>query len=190
MSSKWHQKKEKIAREQFERELQNSADSTVKDLVTDVAMGGGDEQVFEKKMSKEEKKALAKAKREAKKKAKGKKGKDDGDDAAEAKESTADVLKAAKEAAAAVNLDGVSSAAREDDGIDHNTADALASAGTICTFALSKKGVDARSRDVNVQNFTLQHMGAVLLDETEIVLNHGNRYGLVGANGEYTTQRT
>ncbi|KAL3924930.1 MAG: hypothetical protein SGARI_005938, partial [Bacillariaceae sp.] len=26
-------------------------------------------------------------------------------------------------------------------------------------------------------------MGAVLLDETEIVLNHGNRYGLIGRNG-------
>ena len=32
-------------------------------------------------------------------------------------------------------------------------------------------------------NFTLQHMGAVMLDETEIVLNHGNRYGLIGRNG-------
>jgi ATP-binding cassette, subfamily F, member 2 len=26
-------------------------------------------------------------------------------------------------------------------------------------------------------------MGSVLLDETEIVLNHGNRYGLIGRNG-------
>ena len=26
-------------------------------------------------------------------------------------------------------------------------------------------------------------MGNVLLDETEIVLNHGNRYGLIGRNG-------
>jgi ATP-binding cassette, subfamily F, member 2 len=35
----------------------------------------------------------------------------------------------------------------------------------------------------SVTNFTLQHMGAVLLDESEIVLNHGNRYGLIGRNG-------
>jgi len=34
------------------------------------AMGEGDEELFEKKLSKEEKKALAKAKREAKKKSK------------------------------------------------------------------------------------------------------------------------
>jgi len=29
----------------------------------------------------------------------------------------------------------------------------------------------------------MQHMGAILLDETEVVLNHGNRYGLIGRNG-------
>jgi len=36
--------------------------------VRDAAMGKGDEELFEKKLSKEEKKALAKAKRDAKKK--------------------------------------------------------------------------------------------------------------------------
>ena len=36
--------------------------------VRDAAMGKGEEELFEKKLSKEEKKALAKAKREAKKK--------------------------------------------------------------------------------------------------------------------------
>ena len=70
-----------------------------------------------------------------------------------------------------------------DDGIDHEAADALAASGTICTFSASRKGVDARARDINVTNFTLQHMGSVLLDETEVVLNHGNRYGLIGSNG-------
>jgi hypothetical protein len=60
------------------------------------------------------------------------------------------------------------------DGIDYDTADALASSGTICTPSASRKGVDARARDDNVTNFTLQHMGGILLDETEVVLNHGN----------------
>jgi ABC-type transport system involved in cytochrome bd biosynthesis fused ATPase/permease subunit len=36
---------------------------------------------------------------------------------------------------------------------------------------------------LNVTNFTLQHMGSVLLDETEVVLKHGNRCGLIGSNG-------
>ncbi len=40
----------------------------VADDVRDAAMGKGEEELFEKKLSKEEKKALAKAKREAKKK--------------------------------------------------------------------------------------------------------------------------
>jgi len=51
----------------------------------------------------------------------------------------------------------------------NEAADKLASEGTICTYSLSKKGIDARSRDVNVQNFTLQHNGMVVLDQTEIV---------------------
>lgn len=33
---------------------------------------------------------------------------------------------------------------------------------------------------LNVTNCTLQHMGSVLLDETEVVLKHGNRYGPLG----------
>ncbi|KAL7571272.1 hypothetical protein ACA910_008927 [Epithemia clementina (nom. ined.)] len=185
MSSKWHQKKEKLERETFERELLKSEDSTVKEIVTEVAMGGGEQELFEKKLSKEEKKARAKAAREAKKKKK--KGGGDGDDDDdndddndEPKESAAQVLNELVEGGI---VGGGGTAPAEDDGIDHETADALAAAGTICTFSRSRKGVDARSRDINVQNFTLQHMGAVLLDETEIVLNHGNRYGLVGANG-------
>ena len=36
---------------------------------------------------------------------------------------------------------------------------------------------------LNVTNFTLQRMGSVLLDETEVALKHGNRCGLIGSNG-------
>ena len=43
--------------------------------------------------------------------------------------------------------------------------------------------VDARARDINIMNVTLQHMDAILLEETNVVLNHGNRYGSVGRNG-------
>ena len=60
MASRWHQKKAKQAEEAFERELQTrkEAEIDVSALVKDVAMGGGDEIVFEKKLSKDEKKAL------------------------------------------------------------------------------------------------------------------------------------
>lgn len=162
----------------FERDLQNSADDTTRDVLTESAMGGGDEELFERKLTKEEKKARAKAAREAKRKLK-KKGSSGAEEKEE--EDTATKTRHALENATAA-VDGADLSA-DDDGIDHEAADALAAAGTICTFSSSRKGVDARSRDINVTNFTLQHMGAVLLDECEIVLNHGNRYGLIGRNG-------
>jgi ATP-binding cassette subfamily F protein 2 len=187
MPSKWQEKKAKQEREAFERDLRNQADDTAQEILTgesildSTAMGGGEQELFEKKLSKDEKKARAKAAREAKKQAKQKsKGEDDDeDDDDQDKRSATELVQQAKETMQA-SAGGIST---DDDGIDHVQADALASAGTICTFSASRKGVDARSRDINVQNFTLQHMGAVLLDETEIVLNHGNRYGLVGRNG-------
>lgn len=171
MSSKWHEKKNRLAEFEFEKALQTSADdTTVRDVANEAAMGKGEDQIFEKKLSKEEKKARAKAAREAKKKKK-KGGSDDDDEVnKEDMPKAADVLNAAKEA---ISADGT--AAIEDDGIDHEKADALAAEGTICTFAASRKGVDARARDINVTNFLLQHKGAVMLDETEIILNHGNR---------------
>lgn len=179
MPSKWQEKKDRIAREEFERNLQRSADDTTVDVVKESAMGVGDEKIFEKKLSKEEKKAKAKAAREAKRKAKKSDTGEDGED--EAEDTSAKAEKVLAQATAAVNENGEQ--VDVDDGIDHETADALAAAGTICTFAASRKGVDPRSRDINVTNFTLQHMGALLLDETEVVLNHGNRYGLIGRNG-------
>ena len=206
MASKWHQKKSKQAEFEFEKALQTAPDETavpLERLLGDVAMGGGETQVFEKKLTKEEKRAQAKAKREAKRKAK--KGDDDdtndGDDDTNTNTNTntnnhsvnpkaaVKALAAAKETLHGGGAGGgddngeLGTTDMVDDGIDHEQADALAAAGTICTFSASRKGVDARSRDINVQNFTLQHMGAVLLDETQIVLNHGNRYGLIGRNG-------
>lgn len=172
MSSKWHQKKAKQAEFAFEKALQTAADDTTKaDVANAAAMGKGEEKIFERKLTKEEKKARAKAAREAKKKKK-KGGSEDGDDEEDNDPAlkAADVLQSAKEAITATADKTV-----EDDGVDHEKADALAAAGTICTYAASRKGVDARARDINVTNFTLQHKGAVMLDETEIVLNHGNR---------------
>jgi ATP-binding cassette subfamily F protein 2 len=174
MPTTWQEKKSKHADFEFEKALQTAADdTTVVDIARDAAMGKGEAELFEKKLSKEEKKARAKVAREAKKKAR---KKDDDEDAKEdLKGAAANVLNAAKEVVGEVIADKDAAGPIEDDGIDHEQADALAATGTICTFAASRKGVDARARDINVPNFTLQHMGAVLLDETEIVLNHGNR---------------
>ena len=164
MPSKWQEKKNRQAEFAFEKALQTAAaDTTVADVAKDAAMGKGEDELFERKLSKEEKKARAKAAREAKKKKKKGDEEDNENDAVPSKE----VLQAA------MTTDGPKTI--EDDGVDHVKADALAAAGTICTYSTSRKGVDARARDINVSNFTLQHKGAVMLDETEIVLNHGNR---------------
>lgn len=181
MSSKWHEKRRKEAEYQQEKSLLNMGnldDSDLRDLTSAAAMGEGEEELFEKKLSKEEKKALAKKKREEKKKAKAKRsGKDTGsnDDEDKTKVDSAAILASAR--AAAEHGDNI------DLSINNAAAEALAEQGTICTFATNKKGVDSRSRDINVTNFTLQHKGMVMLDGTEIVLNHGQRYGIIGRNG-------
>ena len=161
MSSKWHIKQEKKRFEQALRDeeaVRNSIDFEGK-LAKDTrgaAMGEGEDELFEKKLSKEEKKALAKAKREAKKKAKGKGKKDD-----QEKEKTgADLAKEVLQNAQAGLF------VEKDLSVTNEAAEALASEGTICTFSTSKKGVDERSRDINVTNFTLQHKGSVMLDGT------------------------
>ena len=134
-------------------------------------MGGGDDELFSKKMTKEEKKAAAKAARDAKKKKK-EKAKGGKEVTAEDTSEKADKL-----------LSRVDGGLGGGDVDLHTAADALADAGTICTYAQSKGGVDARSKDINVQNFTMLHKGSVMLDESEVVLNYGNRYGLIGSNG-------
>ena len=183
--SKWAEKKKKQAEFAFEKALQSRKDEAdkLKDQANEAAMGKGDEAIFEKKLSKDEKKALAKKKREAKKAAKNKdknEGDDDDDDNEEM--DVAAKMKALKTG----DDDGGDNGANKrshDDGIDHEASDQLAAEGTFVTYSANRKGVDARARDINVTNVTLQHMGAILLEETDVVLNHGNRYGLVGRNG-------
>lgn len=175
MASSWHKKKEK---QRLEAEARAEAaipvySDLVKDQASAAAMGEGEDELFERKLTKEEKKALAKKKKEErkKKKMKDKKG-ENGDDAKD--ESKND----------AVNVSQILKSIKEGQHVEHNeAADKLAARGTICTYSMSKKGVDGRSRDINIQNVTLQHKGVLLLDGTQIVLNHGNRYGLIGRNG-------
>ena len=194
MASAWHKKKEKLAQMQLEKELAESGNNFSDELVSkdirEAAMGKGHDELFEKKLSKDEKKARAKAQRDAKKKAKmqaqggmdADNDDDDDDDNNNGEDDDNDGEKG-EQVQEKVALEAQMSKNAGEDGIDYEQADKLAADGTICTFATSRKGVDARSRDINVQNFTLQHKGAVMLDETEILLNHGNRYGLIGRNG-------
>ena len=72
MGSRWNEKQAKKAEFAMNKMLDTGSDSidfegTISKDTRAAAMGAGDEELFEKKLTKEEKKALAKAKREAKK---------------------------------------------------------------------------------------------------------------------------
>ena len=48
----------------------------------------------------------------------------------------------------------------------------------------SKKGVlHANTRDINVSGVTVTFHGKSLIEETEVIINYGNRYGFIGPNG-------
>lgn len=48
----------------------------------------------------------------------------------------------------------------------------------------SKKGaLHANTRDINVSGVTVTFHGKSLVEETDIVINYGNRYGFIGPNG-------
>jgi len=73
MASRWNEKQRLKEEFAVNKMLDTGGDSidfegTMAKDVRGAAMGEGDEELFEKKLTKEEKKALAKAKREAKKK--------------------------------------------------------------------------------------------------------------------------
>jgi ATP-binding cassette subfamily F protein 2 len=40
-----------------------------------------------------------------------------------------------------------------------------------------------RSRDIKIESYSLNYFGRVLIENANIELNFGRRYGLVGANG-------
>lgn len=182
MPSKWAEKQAKKAEFAVNKALDdgygNVNEETNAALDTrDGAMGKGEEELFEKKLSKEEKKALAAAKREAKKKARdGKSGKQpsmDDDEQEEKKENPSNLLKEAKNA-----LDvNASEEAKRDAALEKLTQENI-----IVTYE-SKKGLHANSRDINVGGVTVTFHGKPLIEDTELVINYGNRYGFIGPNG-------
>lgn len=70
---------------------------------------------------------------------------------------------------------------RMDDG--PSAVEKLSADGIIATYSSTSKEMHRNTKDINVQNVTVQFMGKILLDDSEIVLNHGNRYGFLGMNG-------
>ncbi|KAG7341788.1 ABC transporter [Nitzschia inconspicua] len=191
MSKRYNEKRSKLAAAAVEKELdqgygkEDFETNAAKD-VRAAAMGEGDEELFEKKLSKEEKKALAKAKREAKKKkkdedsgtiAKNMSSNDvkefDGDDANSGREEKkTDVLPP-------IVLDPNASAEQKREA----ALEQLSRDNIIVTYESRKDMMHANARNINVSGVTVTFHGKPLIEDTDLVINYGNRYGFIGPNG-------
>lgn len=173
MPNAWAEKRAKEAEFQVNREL-NAGGNGV-DLegmmardTRGAAMGDGDEELFEKKLTKEEKKALAKAKREAKKKAKG------------SSKKNAPVQEEEEEKKDEMDTQPSFMSKEE----KHQALlDDLAKNDIVVTYEAKRGALHANTRDINVGGVTVSFHGKPLIEETELVINYGNRYGFIGPNG-------
>jgi len=186
--SKWNEKQAKKAEFAMNKMLDTGADAInfEQDLARDTrdaAMGKGDDELFEKKLSKEEKKALAKAKREAKKKGKSKSGKSSKKDEKEEEEKKSDDTTNAASSGAAADLtnDVQNMTLKEKKRIE--ALDNLSKEEIVVTYESKNVKIHANARDINVGGVTVAFHGRPLIEETDIVINYGNRYGLIGPNG-------
>jgi ATP-binding cassette subfamily F protein 2 len=51
------------------------------------------------------------------------------------------------------------------------------------TYTPKKGKIHANTRDINVSGVTVNFHGKPLIEETEVIINYGNRYGFIGPNG-------
>lgn len=174
MVNSWTEKQAKKKEFEINKMLDTGGDGidfegTLGKDVRDAAMGKGEDELFEKKLSKEEKKALAKAKREAKKKAKGKTSKVK-KDAAEEKKEDQDI---------AFDMSNMTLKERK----RAEALDNLAKNNIVVNYEAKSGKLHANTRDINVGGVSVNFHGKPLIEETEIVINYGNRYGFIGPNG-------
>ena len=183
MSKRYNEKRAKAAEFAINKELDSgygrvNEEANAAADIREAAMGKGEEELYERKMTKEEKKAAAKAAREAKKKAKeakkgGKAKKGDGE-ANEEKKDDVDALEVAKLA-----LDSGAQKSEKQDQLDAW----LSEQNIGVTYEARKGKQDPNARDINVSGVTVTFHGKPLIEDTEIVINYGNRYGFIGPNG-------
>ena len=63
-------------------------------------------------------------------------------------------------------------------------AEKLLDRGIIASCAINKsRKLDAGTRDINVQQITIQYQGKILIDNCDFVLNYGQRYGFIDVDG-------
>ena len=67
---------------------------------------------------------------------------------------------------------------------EETEADILRKEGVIATYALdSNKIMHKNVRDISVANVTVTYHGTPIIDDADLTLNYGNRYGFIGRNG-------
>jgi len=188
MPSNWSEKQNRKAEFAMNKMLDTGSDSidfegTMAKDTRGAAMGEGDDELFEKKLSKEEKKALAKAKREAKKKAKmsaggadkkGKKNKKNNNVMKEEEKKEDDT--------ANNNLEPMDSLSRKERKQMELLED-LNQNDIVVTYEAKRGRLEQNDRDIHVNGVTVAFHGHNLIEETNVVINYGNRYGFIGPNG-------
>jgi ATP-binding cassette subfamily F protein 2 len=184
MASRWNEKQAKKAEFQMNKELESGGsgvdlDATMAKDVRGAAMGDGDEELFEKKLSKDEKKALAKAKRDAKKKDKAS-SRGSSASAPKKKDSAPEEEEKKEDVLLKTEIDG---------GVTSREAkrqallDDLSKNDIVVTYEAKRGALHANTRDINASGVTVSFHGRHLIEETELVINYGNRYGFIGPNG-------
>lgn len=175
MAQRYNEKQAKKQMAAMDKELASGYGAVDSDLlaardVRDAALGKGEEELYEKRLSKEEKKAKAKAAREAKKKAKGKGSKEVEE---EKPDDAAKVL---------TDLAGLDMAAHEEAKRDA-ALEKLSQENINVTYESKKGALHANTRDINVSGVSVTFHGKPLVEETDVIINYGNRYGFIGPNG-------
>jgi len=65
----------------------------------------------------------------------------------------------------------------------HDSANNKYIKNIICTFSESKKHVHKNNKDISIDNLSITFHGKNIITDSELKLNFGQRYGLVGSNG-------
>jgi len=74
-------------------------------------------------------------------------------------------------------------AAQTEQKVATSGAESELEAGIVCTFGESARGVAANMRDIKVDQLSISFHGHKLVQDCQLNLNFGRRYGLLGANG-------
>ena len=180
MSKRFNEKRQAQAQAAVDRELDQGYgnedfDGNAAKDARGAAMGQGEAELFEKKMTKAEKKAASKAAREVKRNKKGLTKKNSTNDVKALDQSD----EGAKMDTEKILLDPHASAEEKREAALEN----LSNDEIVVTYESRKGKMHPNARNINVSGVTVTFHGKPLVEETNLVINYGNRYGFIGPNG-------